>query len=234
MSRQEDDRRVLSECALFKGGNPDDIDALAGIASTGAWPAGAMIFQRGDAADFLVVLRNGRIRLGLTTAGGRELTLRQAGPGDVVGEMGVLDHGTRSADATAITLAEGLLIRRASLERLIAGKPAIAATVIRYLSLRLRETTYQLESVALYDLAGRLARFLLAGLRQGHGPQLPKTANLNLEMGQGEIAAILGASRPKINRAFIELLNEGAIARGPGGLRCNTVRLSAIVDASET
>lgn len=233
MIRHEDTSGVLNACPLFAGAGESDIDALANIATRLSWPQGTMIFQRGDPPDFLVVVEAGRIRLGLDTASGRELTLRHAGPGAVIGEMAVLDNQSRSADATAASPTHGLVIRRAAFEQLLAERPGLARAVIRYLVTRLRDTTYQLESVALYDLSARLARFLLASLHQAHGAKLPAQADLALGLGQSDIAAILGASRPKVNRAFVELLKSGAIARKDGGLICNVGRLGDIAEAGE-
>lgn len=233
MPRQDDALVVLAECPLFAGADADDIKALADLAAAVSWPAGALVFQRGDPASFLIVVMSGRIRLGLNSLSGRELTLRHGGRGATIGEMGVLDGESRSADATAVTAVRGLMIRRTQFEQLLMQRPGLARTVIHYLTRRLRETTYQLESVALYDLGARLARFLLAALRQVHGDKLPETAVLALELGQSEIAAILGASRPKVNRAFGALIDMGAIIRKGGGLECNTVLLAELAEPDE-
>lgn len=222
---------VLKACPLFAGAEAGDIAALEGIAARLSWAGGAMIFQRGDPPDFLVVIETGRIRLGLDSAAGRELTIRHAGPGAVIGEMAVLDNQSRSADAVAATQTRGLVIRRAAFEQLLSGHPGLARAVIRYLVSRLRDTTYQLESLALYDLSARLARFLLASLRQVHGGSPPPVASLALDLDQSDIAAILGASRPKVNRAFADLLKSGAISRREGGLICHAERLGAIAEA---
>lgn len=231
MSGQIDTMSLLAECALFSGAAEDDIRALAAIATPSSWKAGVTIFQQGDPAEFLIVINSGRIRLGLATASGKELTIRHAANGAAVGEMGVLDHEPRSADATADSDTSGLVIRRTTLTRLLTERPTLALTLIRYLSKRLRETTYQLESVALYELSARLARFLLATLRQVHGDELPASANLKLDLAQGEIAAILGASRPKLNRALAELEEHGAITRNGRSMTCNTARLTASAEA---
>ncbi|MCB1432590.1 MAG: Crp/Fnr family transcriptional regulator [Alphaproteobacteria bacterium] len=230
---QEDAQAVLSSCPLFAGADAADIAALAAIAMPVSWPAGSLIFQQGDPGDYMAVITEGRIRLSLTTASGRELTLRHADRGAVIGEMAVLDLQDRSADATATAASRGLIIRRAAFDRLLAERPGVAQTVIRYLSRRLRETTYQLESVALYELSARLARFLLATLRQVHGETLGDTARLTLDLGQSEIAAILGASRPKLNRALASLSEQAAIQRNGRELVCDVAELEAIAAADE-
>ena len=229
----EDVQAILSACPLFAGADADDIAALAAIATPITWPTGTMIFQQGDPGDYMAVIIDGRIRLSLTTAAGKELTLRHADRAAVIGEMGVLDHQDRSADATATSASRGLVIRRAAFDRLLAERPGVAQTVIRYLSRRLRETTYQLESVALYELSARLARFLLATLRQVHGDALEDKASLTLDLGQSEIAAILGASRPKLNRALSSLTEQGAIRRDGRHLVCDVAELESIAAADE-
>ena len=233
MSRQDDNTALLNDCPLFTGADAEGLRALAAISASMNWPAGTLIFQQGDASDFLAIVSSGRIRLSITTAAGRELILRQATRGETIGEMGVLDHEPRSADATAVTAAQGLIIQRKPLERVLAEHPQLSATVIRYLTRRLRETTYQLESVALYSLAGRLARFLLAAVRQAHGDKLPPRARITLSLGQSEIAAILGASRPKLNRAFAELADLGAITRKDRELDCDVEALNGIAEADD-
>lgn len=234
MTGKIDIAAVLGGSPLFHAASPQALAALARSATTARWPSGTVIFQTGDPSDFLAVVTDGRIRLSVVTAAGRELVLRHAVAGDVVGEMGVLDHLPRSADATAGAATEAVTIRRRDLDAALAQHPDLAATVIRYLTRRLRETTYQLESVALYNLAGRLARYLLALLRQIHGAALPEHASLTLDMGQGEIAAILGASRPKLNGAFSDLEEQGAITRSDRAVTCNTELLQEIADAGES
>jgi CRP/FNR family transcriptional regulator, cyclic AMP receptor protein len=230
MVREIDAPSVLASCPLFAGAAGDDLEALAEIARTTQWPPGTLIFQRGDPPSFLLIIASGRVRLTLTSLSGKELTLRHAERGATVGEMGVLDGEPRSADATAVGHAKALVIHREPFERVLAQRPGLSLTVIRYLTTRLRETTYQLESVALYDLEARLARFLLATLHQTHGEMLPETVSLPLLLGQAEIASVLGASRPKVNRAFASLAEQGAIVRKSGELDCNTSLLSGIAE----
>src|SRR3954468_23522227 len=68
-----------------------------------SYGAGQEIFVRGDAGNFLFVVAEGRVRLSVMTDEGRELTVRLAAPGDVVGEIATLDGRARSASATALS-----------------------------------------------------------------------------------------------------------------------------------
>ncbi|WEX77853.1 Crp/Fnr family transcriptional regulator [Sinorhizobium numidicum] len=218
---------------IFEEFDKETLCELAGIATYRKWPAGTVIFQRGDEGNYMVVVISGRIKLSLFTPQGRELMLRQHEAGSLFGEMAVLDSQPRSADATAITASEGYVIGKKAFLDLITQKPKIAEAVIRFLCAQLRDTTERLETIALYDLNARVARFFLATLRQIHGNELPASANLRLTLSQTDIAAILGASRPKVNRAILSLEESGALKRTDGIVCCNVGRLLSIADPEE-
>ena len=88
---------------IFEEFDKNTIAELADIATYRKWPAGTVIFQRGDEGNYMIVVISGRIKLSLITPQGRELMLRQHEAGAIFGEMAVLDGQTRSADATAMT-----------------------------------------------------------------------------------------------------------------------------------
>lgn len=198
---------------LFAGLDPAALEALAGLAQRRQWQTGETLFQRGDPGDWMLALAEGRVKLTLTTPSGRELTLRLAEAGDTLGEFALVDGEPRSADATALEPCSGWVLDRLRFAVMAEAHPALGLSVARYFSRRLRATTEQLEGIALYQLEARLARFLLFTLRQLNGPDLPPEAALRLEISQSELAAVLGASRPKVNRALQSLQEQGAIRR---------------------
>ncbi|MBB4183809.1 Crp/Fnr family transcriptional regulator [Sinorhizobium terangae] len=218
---------------IFEEFDKETLMELAGIATYRRWPAGTVIFQRGDEGNYMVVVVSGRIKLSLFTPQGRELMLRQHEGGALFGEMALLDGQPRSADATAVIASEGYVIGKKAFLDLIIHRPQIAEAVIRFLCAQLRDTTERLETIALYDLNARVARFFLATLKQIHGHELPSSANLRLTLSQTDIAAILGASRPKVNRAILSLEECGALKRTDGIICCNVDRLLNVADPEE-
>lgn len=216
--------------ALFEGASPEAIAAIAQLSRPVRFSAGQILFDRGDAGDQVFALRSGRIKLALLTAQGRELVLRHAEAGDFLGELAFLDGTPRSAMAMAVTAGEGVVLDRRALDQIDQSfRDSLLSAALRYVCQRLRETTDQLESIALYGLSGRLARFFLLTLRQLHGDDLPPSPRLRLSLTQGELAAVLGASRPKVNRALQELEDAGAILRQEGGtLTCQPEVLLAL------
>lgn len=218
---------------IFRDFDDKTLTALAGISSYRRWPPNTVIFLRGDGGNYMAGVISGRIKLSLTTAQGRQLVLRQLEAGELFGEMAMLDDQPRFADATAQVASEGFVIARRPFMDLITLSPRAAGATIGYLCALLRGTTEQLETIALYDLNSRVARFLLATLRRVHGNELPPSASLKLSLTQSDIAELLGASRPKVNRAIIALQKAGAIGRINEIIECNTGHLHRIAEPSE-
>jgi CRP-like cAMP-binding protein len=228
-----DSARALSGFALFAGLEPASLAALAGVTRRQSWGAGALIFQRGDEGSHMLAVLSGRIRLSLSTAQGKELVLRHLGPGDVLGELALVDGQPRSADAAALEPVSALVIQRAPFLGIAGRDPGLGLALARYLCAMLRQTNFQMESIALYDLQMRVVRFLLFSLRQIHGAALPDRAVLTLALNQSELSAVLGASRPKINQVLQGLAAAGAIRREGDQVVCLCARLLELSETSD-
>ncbi|PLL12636.1 Crp/Fnr family transcriptional regulator [Tabrizicola sp. TH137] len=231
---------------IFSALSPETRTALAQGMREERWPAGRLIFSRGDAGDQMFALTSGRIRLALSTPQGREIVLRRLGPGDILGEMALIDGEPRSADATAAEATTCLVLSRARFDSVASQRPDLGLAMARHLSAHLRRTNFQMESIALYDLQTRLVRFLLhslaqmpdqtadqnADLRKGKGPVAP-LRRLTLGLNQSDVAAILGASRPKISQAFQTLIALKAIRRDGDGWLCDMATLTTLSEGQD-
>jgi CRP-like cAMP-binding protein len=218
---------------IFEEFSKELIDEVIGLAQWRRWNAGTVIFQRGDEGNYMILLTEGRIKVSLFTTHGKELSLRHFEPGSLIGEMAVLDGEPRSADAAAAVTSEGYVIGKKEFRAFMARNSGAADAVVNFLCRRLRETNQTLETIALYNLDARVARFLLAALRQIHGDELPDEASLDLALSQVEVGAILGASRPRINRAILDLEQGGAIRRRGNIFECNIPKLTKYADPDD-
>ena len=223
-------RAIIKRLPLFEGLGEEIVAQIDLLLHPRKWAPGSTIFQRGDVGDYMIIVTAGRLRLTLATPHGRELVLRDAAPGECVGEMSVIDGEPRSSDCTTLHELTGLTLHRRDYLALCAQYPDVPLAAARYLSLLLRETNDKLEAMALYDLQARFARFLLAMLRQHHGARIPPVAELPFELTQGDIAAMLGASRPKVNRALNSLLAEGIVTRQDKMLTCHVAQLAEVAE----
>jgi CRP/FNR family transcriptional regulator, cyclic AMP receptor protein len=217
---------LLEKTDLFRGLPDEDLRACAAHFREQRFPKGEMLFARGDAGARLYLVREGRVRLAVISDDGRELSFRHAAEGELFGEIAALDGGARTADATALTNVATYTLERETLRQLRAERPAIGDHAVAFLCRRLRETSAQLEAIALYPLEVRLARFLLFALH-GRQPEPGKRVPLDLGFSQSELAQLLGATRPKVNGALGVLEEAGAIGRTIDRMFCDPVKLAA-------
>lgn len=210
---------------MFAPLGPAALDAVTAAARPRKWSNGEVLFQRDDPGDWLVALESGRVRISLVTQGGRELVLRHAEAGEMLGEIALFDRQPRSADATAVGAVSGWVVTRRAFDTLAAQDPVFYEAALTRLSTLLRATTLQLESIALYQLRARVARFLLITLEQLHGADIPESAPLALGLSQGELAAVLGATRPKVNKVIQDFRDEGLIRDESGIWTCDIAAL---------
>ena len=215
---------------LFGALTAGELDVLRPLLRQRQCKAGNVVFQRGDPTDDVYLIVSGQLRISVASLDGRELAFRIVGPGEMVGELGVLDGSHRSADLTALRDSVLLGLGRQALQNLLATRPAMAFGVIRFLCQRLRDTSEQLEGLALQRVEVRLARLLL---RLAHAATPVRgEVELTLDMSQAETAALIGASRPKVNLAFAELQARGAIRRVGRKVLCHIAALGDVAEIS--
>lgn len=221
---------LLGKTALFGSLPEADRAAIAGRMRRVQFEADQMIFSRGDPGREIYLVLEGRIRLSILSSDGRELSFAHAGPGSIFGEIATLDGGERTAGATAISRVSAMALPQRAMTELIENNPKVAVAAIRFLCTRLRETDQRLEAIALHRIEVRLARLLLSALKlqspDAEGEEVP----LELGMSQGELALLIGASRPKVNIALTMLQDMGAITRKGPKLLCNTEMLQEIAE----
>lgn len=220
MFKRADAEALLRKTDLFRDLPEVQLAACAAGCAIVRFSTNEMIFGRGDEGDRLYVIASGRVRLSLVSEEGREVSVRIAGAGDLLGEMSALDGAPRSADAVALDAVEALVLTRKELKRLMLSSPVIAESVIQLLCRRLRATTEQLELIALHSVEQRLARLLLAESEDGEAADDARQKILALP--QSVLGQLIGASRPKANGALAALERAGAIRRLPNGIKFNT------------
>lgn len=224
-------RTAISRLDMFAGASPDDIDAVAALAVEQRFKDGEQLFSRGAPGEGMVIVLQGSIRLSIVSVDGRELILREAGPGDVIGEIAVLDGGRRTADATAVGPVVVGFIGQAPFTRLLSTRPAMQMLILQVLCARLRDTTDQLESIALYPLEARLARFLLWHVQRFGRTRSDGARSAPLTISQSAIASFVGASRPKVNRLLASFEERGAIERRGAIVHCDIAALTRLAQA---
>jgi CRP/FNR family transcriptional regulator, cyclic AMP receptor protein len=184
--------------------------------------AGQTVFARDEPGTALYLIAEGRVRLSVLNMDGRELTFRFVGPGEIMGEIAALDAGPRTADAVAMTAVRAHVLSQSRLAQLMAAHGNMSRAAVSFLCARLRDTSAQVEEIALHPIERRVARFLVTALRMTR-PGFDGQTNvpLDLKLTQAELGLLLGASRPKVNGAFGTLESDGALSRKGDKLICH-------------
>jgi CRP-like cAMP-binding protein len=204
----------LRKIDLLEGFDEDSIAKLASSAHERHYTAGETIFLRGDQGDCFYVVVSGRVRIVLGVSDGREMTLRHQGPGTILGEIAMLDGRARSADAMALDPTSLVRISRTHFIELMEQQPKLAQALLGALCARLRVLTDQVEAIALFPLETRLARLFLQLIR-AVGEKAP-VARIPANITQAELAALIVASRSKVNKTLSHWRDTGLLTSEPG------------------
>jgi CRP-like cAMP-binding protein len=139
------------------------------------------------------------IRVGATSVDGREVTLNVIGPGEIVGEIALLDGRPRSADAVAADDTTMMVIERRFFLPFLIRHEGLVERMLAVLCDRLRRTSAALEELALLDLPGRLAR-LLVKLAGDYGRAVDGGVRIDIRMSQRDLSNLVAATRESVNK----------------------------------
>jgi CRP-like cAMP-binding protein len=171
------------------------------------------IFLKGDEAKGLFVVARGRVRIVANSAEGKEVILRVLEPGEIFGEVAMLDGGARTADAVADGDAELMYVGRADFLSFLEGNPRLCIDLLELVCGRLRSTSEQLEDFSFLDLRARLAKRLLQ-LVDEHGETEARGTHIAMALSQQTLAAMMGTSREAVNKQLRQWEDQGLIALG--------------------
>ena len=187
---------VLRKHPIFCDLDSEALDQLCRYAKHATLKRGATIYAKGDPGNSLVAVISGTVKISVSSADGRSAILNLIGPGEIVGEVAVLDGQARTADCTANTNCEIFIIDRREFLPFVRSQPALAMKFIELLCTRVRWTSDQVEQVILQNLPGRLASALIR-LTEKHKLE---PAGRTIAVTQQEISEMVGMTRESINK----------------------------------
>jgi CRP-like cAMP-binding protein len=196
----EDAHRLLGECILFRELTAEERNALFARVHIRAYAAGETIFHMGSAGDNMMAVLGGSIRISVPSPDGKEIVLAILQPGEVFGEIALLDGKDRTADARAAVACHLAILERRDVLAFLDRHPKIWPKLVDVLCGRLRNTDQHIAELALLQLPTRLAKALLrfASLEEGSGGR----RLLQVQLSQRELGNICGASRESINKCL--------------------------------
>ncbi|MBP9954989.1 MAG: Crp/Fnr family transcriptional regulator [Ottowia sp.] len=185
---------------------------------------GEVIVEQGKKSNALFILLNGRARVVTADSRGREVILATLQPGDHIGEMSLIDNEPHSATVRAEVQTDVLMLGRIEFARCLPENSSMAYAVMRGLVQRLRHADRKIESLALMDVYGRVARALLEfATETGDGEML-----IREKISRQDIAKMVGASREMVSRVMKDLEERGFVQTQENGSIVVKERLNAL------
>jgi CRP/FNR family cyclic AMP-dependent transcriptional regulator len=197
---------ILKNVPLFSSFTDQQLSMLLPAVQHRRFPRNSFVIRAGEETDALYIILAGRAKVLIPDDDGNEVILSVIGPNDFFGEMGLLDDQPRSASVETTEPCEMLRISRGAFINCLKDNFDAALVIIRNLVKRLREADRKIESLALIDVYGRVARLLMEMAKQENGQWIIEKAP-----PKQEIARMIGASREMVSRVVKDLHDKGVI-----------------------
>jgi CRP/FNR family cyclic AMP-dependent transcriptional regulator len=197
---------LLLKISMFAGLSEEQLEQLARMALQRKVARHTTIVRAGDVTDSLFVIVSGSAKVLNRDSEGREVILTLLGAGECFGEMALIDGSPRSADVIANEACELLVIGKRDFTKALAENVDLCLNIMKSLVLRLREANRKIESLALMDVYGRVAKLLLDFSVEENGLRV-----IRRKVSKQDMAKMVGASREMVSRVMKDLEGSGAI-----------------------
>jgi CRP-like cAMP-binding protein len=222
---------TIARIPFFAGLDADALGRVAATLRTRRFRRGEVIFHAGDPGDALFIIVSGEVKIALPSETGDEAIIATLRPGDVFGELALLDGAARSATASALAVTEAVVLPRDRFRELIATEPAVRDALLASLAAELRRLTVHVEELHFLDMTGRVAARLVR-LAEEAGPPTADDGTLRLRssLTQGELASMVGCTRQSVNKLLGQFADEGFVRLDREGIAI--IDLPGLVAAS--
>lgn len=201
----------LAAIPFFGGLEPAALDRLAASMRSRRFRRGEVIFHVGDPGDALFVIVSGEVKISLPSETGDEAILATLRPGDVFGELALLDGAPRSASASALIPTETVILPRERFRELIATETGVRDALLASIAGELRRLTTHVEELHFLDITGRLAARLVRLAQESGMPIADGAVRLRTNLTQADLAAMVGCTRQSVNKLLGQFTDDGLV-----------------------
>ncbi|MBA3470876.1 MAG: Crp/Fnr family transcriptional regulator [Herpetosiphonaceae bacterium] len=216
----------LKSVPLFRCLDDADLTRLLKEFNPVAYRKNTMLFWQDDPSDKLYLVQKGKVRIFKLSAAGQETSINIFSTGDLIGEFGIIDLESRSANAKTITSCVIWEISGPLFMRFMYEIPGLAVAMARLVVQKARWTAAYVETVVQYDAAGRLLHILLLYNAQ-FGEELEAGRRYRIELGltQDDLASLVGARREWVNRLLKDWREQKLLEYKSGVMLIHDLRL---------
>lgn len=205
----------LASLDLFRDVPPTAIEQLSASVSLRAFDPGANLMAVDLEAEALYLIVTGTVKVHVQETSGSEVLLAILGPGELLGEVSLLDGRKPSATVTAIDRTECLAMQFAAFRDAIRSVPLLAYNFARTLAARLRLSNNQVQALVSLNVENRVARQIMAFADRYGQPQPGGAIRIPIRLTQSDLSHIIGASREQTNRVLVSYRTRGFLSVDP-------------------
>jgi CRP-like cAMP-binding protein len=200
----------LKRCSLFEQLTPDECRRLESRSRACKFPRRSVLYFPDEPGRSVLLLTRGRVKIMALTPDGREMIFTFIEPGEIFGELAVLDESPRSEHAEAVEDSYVLAIPREEVLWLMSHRPQIAMSITKLIGLRLRRVENRLRNLLFRSIRERTTLMILE-LLASHGRAVGNRWEIDLRLSHQEFANLVGATRETITLTLGQLQREGMI-----------------------
>ncbi len=208
-------KKILATGLLSQLQGPE-LDDFLNLCKTEVFTEGQVIFHKGAPGECLYAILAGRVGINTLSDEGREIFLNIMEPGQVLGEIALLDGRERTAGAVAMAPTKLLRADRKDFIPFLQKHPALCIRMMEMLCERVRWISDIIEDTIFLNIPRRLAKRLLKLIRD-HGSPSREGIKLEIKLSQEELGNMLGATRESTNKSLRLLQDQGVITYDRGG-----------------
>lgn len=203
---------------IFSGLNADEISRVATYARGLRKARSEFVYLPGDRADFVYILRQGRVKLSVLSESGKEIAIDIIQPGEIFGEFALVDEALRSNMAQALDDLRIWVFSRRDFTHLLTSQPKLALSYIRLVGDRRRRMEKKLSDITSKAVSARICE-LLHELSTGAAEIEQLTADYLVPLTHHDVASLIGAARQTTTTILNDLERRGIIELGRGWVR---------------
>ena len=201
----------LKKVPIFSKLDKEELDIIFKNSQKKKYPPKFIVFNEGDMEDGLYVILKGKVKITLIDESGKEIALSIMKDGSFFGEMSLFDDFPRSATVETLDETEFLILKKKFFLKILEDNPLITRSILKEMSIRLREADEKIRNLAYMDVAGRLARVIMDLVKkEGTIIESKNIAVLPMPSRQ-TLANLVGATRETVSRVLGSFQKRGII-----------------------
>jgi CRP/FNR family cyclic AMP-dependent transcriptional regulator len=206
----DDGHELLMGCSLFRLLDEDVRHEFASRAHRSRFSAGQTIFHMGSEGQSMMAVLTGTVRISMPSPQGKQIVLADLRAGEIFGEIALLDGRGRSAEATALTNCDLVVLSRRDVLPVIQQYPDVCLTLLEVVCRRLREADERMADIVFFDAPVRLAKILLRGAGE-RGERDGGDSCIKIALSQQELGNMAGVRRERVNQCLRDWQRRGMI-----------------------